>query len=53
MISIVLMFFVHQLQLVQERLVLDTESYCDRHLIRFLDARRSRDAVAAPRPPTP
>jgi len=38
-ISIVLMFFVHQLQLVQERLVLDTESYCDQHLIRFLDAR--------------
>ena len=52
-ISIVLMFFVHQLQLVQERLVLDTESYCDRHLIRFLDARRSRDAVAAPHSPTP
>jgi len=38
-ISIVLMFFVHQLQLVQERLVLDTESYCDQHLIRFLDSR--------------
>ena len=52
-ISIVLMFFVHQLQLVQERLVLDTESYCDQHLIRFLDARRSRDAVAAPNSPTP
>ncbi len=35
-ISIVLMFFVHQLQLMQERLVLDTEVYCDRHLIRHL-----------------
>jgi biopolymer transport protein ExbB/TolQ len=35
-ISIVLMFFIHQLQLVQERLVLDTESYCDRRLIRRL-----------------
>ncbi len=32
-ISIVLMFFIHQLQLMQERLVLDTESYCDTHLI--------------------
>jgi len=32
-ISIVLMFFIHQLQLRQERLVLDTESYCDQNLI--------------------
>jgi biopolymer transport protein ExbB/TolQ len=32
-ISIVLMFFIHQLQLVQERLVIDTESYGDAHLI--------------------
>ena len=32
-ISIVLMFFIHQLQLLQERLVLDTESCCDRNLI--------------------
>lgn len=32
-ISIVLMFFVHQLQLMQERLVLDTQSYCDEHLV--------------------
>ena len=35
-ISIVLMFFVHQVQLMQERLVLDTESYADRYLIRHL-----------------
>jgi biopolymer transport protein ExbB/TolQ len=35
-ISIVLMFFIHQLQLMQERLVLDTEYYCDEHLIRHL-----------------
>lgn len=35
-ISIVLMFVVHQLQLLQERLVLDTEAYCDRRLLRFL-----------------
>ena len=32
-ISIVLMFFIHQLQLLQERLVLDTENYCDENLI--------------------
>lgn len=32
-ISIVLMFFIHQLQLTQERLVLDTERYCDDQLI--------------------
>jgi len=36
LISIVLMFLLHQLQLQQERLVLDTESYLDRHLIRHL-----------------
>ncbi|NIR27758.1 MAG: MotA/TolQ/ExbB proton channel family protein [Gammaproteobacteria bacterium] len=35
-ISIVVMFFVHQLQLQQERLVLETESYCDDHLVRHL-----------------
>jgi len=35
-ISIVLMFFIYQLQLMQERLVLDTEFYCDEHLIRHL-----------------
>ncbi len=39
LISIVLMFIVHQLQLVQERLVLDTETYCDRYLIRRLQVR--------------
>ena len=32
-ISIVLMFFIHQLQLFQERLVLDTESYCNDNFI--------------------
>jgi biopolymer transport protein ExbB/TolQ len=32
-ISIVLMFFIHQIQLNQERLVLDTETYCDDQLI--------------------
>jgi biopolymer transport protein ExbB/TolQ len=36
LISIVLVFVVHQLQLLQERLVLDTEQYCDHHLIQHL-----------------
>jgi biopolymer transport protein ExbB/TolQ len=36
LISIVLMFLLHQLQLHQERLVLDTETYLDRHLIQHL-----------------
>jgi len=35
-ISIVIMFFTHQLQLMQERLVLDTQNYCDNKLLRFL-----------------
>lgn len=35
-ISIVLMFVIHQLQLMQERLVLDTERYVDRSFIRRL-----------------
>jgi biopolymer transport protein ExbB/TolQ len=38
-ISIVLMFFIHQLQLMQERLVLDTESWCDHNLISRLRTR--------------
>lgn len=36
LISIVVMFVVHQLQLTQERLVLDTEDYCDQRLIRHM-----------------
>ena len=36
LISIVLMFLLHQLQLQQERLVLETESYLDEHLIQNL-----------------
>jgi biopolymer transport protein ExbB/TolQ len=38
LISILLMFLVHQLQLVQERLVFDTQGYLDEHLIRHLQA---------------
>jgi biopolymer transport protein ExbB/TolQ len=36
LISIVLMFLLHQLQLQQERLVLETETYLDQHLIQHL-----------------
>ncbi len=36
LISIVIMFLMHQLQLAQERLVLDAEDYCDNRLIRHL-----------------
>ncbi len=39
MLSIVLMFLLHQLQLVQDRLVLDAENYCDNHLIAHLQVR--------------
>jgi len=35
-ISIILMFFIHQLQLMQDRLVLDTERYVDRWFVRRL-----------------
>ena len=37
-LSIVVMFFLHQLQLLQERLVLDTHSYSELHLIDRLKA---------------
>jgi biopolymer transport protein ExbB/TolQ len=36
LLSIVLMFLLHQLQLHQERLVLDTGAYLDQHLIQHL-----------------
>jgi biopolymer transport protein ExbB/TolQ len=36
MISIVLMFLIHQVQQMQERFVLDTRRYCDDWLIRRL-----------------
>jgi len=34
--SIIVMFFLHQLQLAQERMVLDTETYLDQHLLRHM-----------------
>jgi biopolymer transport protein ExbB/TolQ len=39
LISIVLMFLLYQLQLLQERYVLDTESYCEEKLTRQLYTR--------------
>jgi len=38
LISIFLMFLVHQLQLMQERLVYDSEAYCDDKVIRHMKA---------------
>ncbi len=35
-VSIFLMFLLHQLQLLQDRLVLDCQNYCDERLIRHL-----------------
>lgn len=35
-LSIIIMFCLHQLQLSQERLVLDSQRYADRRLLRFL-----------------
>ncbi len=40
-ISIVLMFMMHQLQLIQERLVLDVHSYADQRLIRHMQVRHT------------
>jgi biopolymer transport protein ExbB/TolQ len=38
LISIVVMFLMHYLQLTQERIVLDTEEYCDNRLIQHLQS---------------
>jgi biopolymer transport protein ExbB/TolQ len=38
-ISILIMFLMHQLQLIQERLVLDAQTYCDQRLLRHLQVR--------------
>ena len=37
-LSIVLMFLLYQLQLFQERLVLDTQTACDRRLVQNLQS---------------
>ena len=38
-ISIVIMFLMHQLQLIQERLALDVQTYCDQRLMSHLQVR--------------
>jgi biopolymer transport protein ExbB/TolQ len=38
-LSIILMFLLHQLQLLQEKLVMNTQDYCDEHLLRHLQVR--------------
>ena len=39
-LSIVLMFMLHQLQLLQERYVQETEAYCENKLTRHLHAQQ-------------
>ncbi|HEX7035989.1 MAG TPA: MotA/TolQ/ExbB proton channel family protein [Pseudomonadales bacterium] len=41
LLSIVLMFLMHQLQLIQERLVLDVHTYADQRLIRHMQVREA------------
>ena len=38
-LSIIIMFCLYQLQLSQERLVLDSHTYCDQRLLRHLQVR--------------
>ncbi|MFU8816492.1 MAG: MotA/TolQ/ExbB proton channel family protein [Pseudomonadales bacterium] len=40
-ISIVIMFLMHQVQLIQERLVLDVQSYSDQRLLRHMQVREA------------
>lgn len=42
-LSILLMFFVHQLQLLQERYVLNVRDYCEQKLVRFLHVSRVQE----------
>jgi len=43
--SMLLMFLLQQLLLLQDRLVLDTQSYCDEHILRYLQV-PDKDALA-------
>ncbi len=43
-ISIFIMFFTHQLQLLQERLVQNTQDYCDENLLNHLKVAKNEDA---------
>ncbi|MEQ8408837.1 MAG: MotA/TolQ/ExbB proton channel family protein [Gammaproteobacteria bacterium] len=42
-VSIFLMFLLHQLQLLQDRLVLDCENYCDERMVRHLQVPERND----------
>ena len=42
-VSILIMFILYQLQLLQDRLVLDTQNYCDNNLIRHLQVPEKDD----------
>jgi biopolymer transport protein ExbB/TolQ len=45
-LSIILMFVIHQIQLMQERLVLDSKDYCSTWLIRKLDGGNTTPSTA-------
>ncbi|MBL4821737.1 MAG: MotA/TolQ/ExbB proton channel family protein [Gammaproteobacteria bacterium] len=44
-VSILLMFLLHQLQLLQDRLVLDAQNYCDKNLVQYLQVPDQRSLV--------
>jgi biopolymer transport protein ExbB/TolQ len=44
LISMIVMFFMHQLQLAQERLVLDSQTYCENKLLPFLNTRNQANS---------
>jgi biopolymer transport protein ExbB/TolQ len=46
--SIMLMFVLHQLSLIQDRLVMDTQTYCDDHLISYLQVPGRASVRAVP-----
>lgn len=46
--SIMLMFVLHQLSLIQDRLVLDTQTYCDDHLVNYLQVPGKAPARSLP-----
>ena len=43
-VSILIMFLLYQLQLMQDRLVLDTQNYCDNNLVRHMQMPERHDA---------
>lgn len=43
-VSMVIMFLLYQLQLMQDRLVLGAQNYCDTYLVRHLQVPERHDA---------